>query len=173
MNNENLKDDLSSEFSAYIAELSITDDIKHSKIYIYWHYMVGEYCIEINNKWSGYVPEEFIFKSGFDNYIRWSKYWEKYRTDECFMGLYRKFAQSFDKFFLLDHSNDSELDGHMNMFLYIINTNSIPIEYRKMILSRVIEVLTERMYYNYAEIVKSALEELDGIQENIRRSKKV
>lgn len=90
---------------------------------IHWHEYVGEYCIYINNKWSGYVDEFAIYKSGFQNYKRWNEYWEKMRQNEIHMD-YHYMVMSF-----LDENELSD-----NLILNIISNRSYPKDYRLMTL---------------------------------------
>lgn len=60
--------DLSKKELKFVSDLIISEnpDLKYSDIFIHWHEFVGEYCIYIKNKWSGYV-EDWHF-SGYSSY---------------------------------------------------------------------------------------------------------
>lgn len=78
--------DLSKTEFKFISDLIVSQnpDIKYSDIFIHWHAVVGEYCIYIKNKWSGYV-EDWHF-SGYSSY------------DECYnKGDYYKVIEAQTK----------------------------------------------------------------------------
>lgn len=64
--------DLSKKEFKFIVDLILNEnsDLKRNDIFIHWHAIVGEYCIYIKGKWSGYVDDWMIdgYKSFEDYY---------------------------------------------------------------------------------------------------------
>jgi len=55
------------EFPAFAAEhVSKKSGIYRRRVSVYFHKMIGEYCIEIDGKWSGYICPSTM---EFDDYL--------------------------------------------------------------------------------------------------------
>ena len=55
------------EFPVFAADyISKKTGIYRRKVIVYFHGIVGEYCIEIDGKWSGYICPSTM---EFDNYL--------------------------------------------------------------------------------------------------------
>lgn len=91
---------------------------------IHWHDSVGEYCIYIKDKWSGYVDEFAIYKSGLQNYKRWNEYWEKYRQSQIHMDYHYMVMRVLHEDLLTD-----------DLVLDILSNRSYPKDYRLMTLN--------------------------------------
>lgn len=141
-------------------------NVPHSTICVHWNKSVGEYCVYIDGKWRGYVPEEYIFKAGFEYYTQWSKYWEHYRCTEIFMELNEKYVQSI--YNILQEKNISESDINLNVRIIvdIIRNRSYPTNYQNFTLKMILEVLQHNGYENCTKMLQSTIREINGLVEN-------
>lgn len=66
--------DLSQTEFKFVTDLIISKEpeLKRSDIFIHWHAVVGEYCIYIKNKWSGYVEDWHL--AGYTSYEDYYQY---------------------------------------------------------------------------------------------------
>jgi len=99
-----------------------------STTYVHWHPSVSEYCVYINDKWSGYVPEEYIFKAGFEHYKVWSNAWERSNEVERTMNLTRHYVQSCIEFLEEKGSVSSDYLDYVRYFVRTVRNRDLSTE---------------------------------------------
>lgn len=149
--NSNLNDD----FIDYLA--AVYPDAMWSTTYIHWHESVGEYCVYIDNKWRDYVPEEYIFKAGFEHYTRWVSYWNKYREQELEMDLVGKHVRMLVKYCTEESADSTEYLKYVQYFIDTIRCRAISSEMQDYALERAKEWLEKNGYTIGAGLVVSEI----------------
>ncbi|AQW88914.1 hypothetical protein FDH34_gp531 [Serratia phage BF] len=162
---------LNNEFIDFLADEF--PEVSFSTTYVHWHPSVGEYCVYINDTWSGYVPEEYIFKAGFEYYTLWSKYWEKYRQTEIFMDLNRKYVQSIYNILQEENTTESDISLNVRILMDIIRNRSYPTDYQNFTIKMILEVLQNKGYNQYTEMLENIIGEINDLEENKRSRRKV
>lgn len=146
---------LNDDFIDYLAE--VYPDAAWSITYIHWHESVGEYCVYIDDKWRNYVPEEYIFKAGFEHYTRWVNYWNKYSEHELEMYLVEKHVRTLIKFCTEKGTVSSDYLGYVQYFIDTIRSRAITSEMQDFALTQAKEWLEKNGYSDGAGLVASEI----------------
>lgn len=153
---ERIDPNLSDDFIDYLADKF--PDASWGTTYVHWHPSVGEYCVYIEDKWSGYVPEEYIFKAGFDHYKKWNEYWIKYEKLELHMRLYEKYVRSFDRFLKEKSSAEFNPWDYVCFIVDNVRNCSLPSSIENLTLSRIHDVLKRYGYDTSATKLKEMID---------------
>lgn len=135
---------LNFDFIEFIQDNS--PEISVEMIYIHWHEMVGEYCIYIDGKWSGYVPEEYIFKSGLENYNRWKDYWSDSDILHSTMEIINTNIRTLVKYCNEKSNASSDYLEHVKYFIDTIRCSSFSPDMQEYSLNRSIEWMKRNNY---------------------------
>lgn len=120
-------------FSKYIEYLKT--EFSFIDIKVNWHQTVGEFCTYTDGQFFGYVPEEYVFSSGFENYKKWKEAKELEKQHKIMMNYH------YTILMLLDRNNFSK-----EVLNILINNKSYITDYKIMtlkVLSNVFEQNTE------------------------------
>lgn len=147
--------DLTEDFSDFVNDNY--KDVLRSDIYIHHHPSVNEFCVYIKDKWSGYVPEEYIFKAGFEHYKLWSNEQEQYRELERTMDLVRNYVQTLVKFCKEKDPLSSDYLVYVQYFINTIRNRAITPEMQDFALERAKEWLINYGYTAGVELVSSEI----------------
>lgn len=167
MNNENVKKqnqhryrNLNESFIDYLADEF--PDAAWSTTYVHWQPSVSEYCVYIDNKWCNYVPEEYIFKAGYEHYTRWRDAWECNNLTELTMDLIRNYAQTCVEFCKEKDPISIDYMEHVRYFVSTVCHRTIPREDQIIAIKIVMEDLIHHNYIAGYEYLKEVLNELES-----------
>lgn len=121
-------------------------EISMDLAYIHWHEMVSEYCVYIDDKWSGYVPEEYIFKSGLTNYKRWADAWAESTLINTTMDMVNTNVRTLVKFCKEKGNLPSDYMDYVRYFVDNVRCSSITPEMQDYSLNRAKEWMERNDY---------------------------
>lgn len=158
----------------YIDNLIHGENVTWTNTYIHWHPSVSEYCVYINDKWSGYVPEEYIFKAGFELYKQWSDAWIRSSKNEMYYDLTRRYMQTCLEFCKeKDNSESSRMDC-LRWFVRVVRHHRVlPKDIQDQALEYMHDWCTNNNFTEGAELLEKELE--NGMAEEApqRRNRKI
>lgn len=156
---------LNEDFIAFLAD-EFPEAI-WSTTYVHWHPSVSEYCVYINDVWSGYVPEEYIFKAGFEHYKVWSNAWKRHHEVEQTMDLTRHYVQSCIEFCEEKGSVSSDYLDYVRYFVRIVRNRIMSTEDQSFAVKFLKEWLERNDYSEGSDYLEGILNEL-AVQPNKR-----
>lgn len=147
-------------------------DIKRESLYIHWHPSVSEYCIYIDDKWSGYVDEEYIFKAGITIYKQWSSAWERSKQNEIYFELVRRYIKTCVEFLKEKGYSESSYMDSIRWFVHVVRHHRVlPKDIQDHALERMIDWCTKCSYSAGAELLQKELDDGVGKETPSRRSR--
>jgi len=147
-------------------------DIKRESLYIHWHPSVSEYCIYIDDKWSGYVDEEYIFKAGFEIYKTWTNAWTRSNENEIYHDLIRRYIQTCVEFLKEKGNSEPSYMDSICWFIRVVRHHRVlPKDFQDNALEMVEKWCTNADFIAGAELLKQELENGMGKETHIRRSR--
>lgn len=150
---------LNDAFIDYLADCY--PDVMWSQTYIHWHSSVSEYCVYINNKWVDYVPEEYIFKAGFEHYKLWKDEWERSHQIETSMDLTRNYVQTCIEFCKEKGSVQSDYMDYVRYFASTVQNRVMSTEDQIFAVTRLLEWMERNSYEQGKVYLEELINELE------------
>ena len=143
---ENLKE----QFNDYIS-----DCLQFStEIFIHWHDLVSEFVVYVDGKFYDYVPEEYIYKSSFENYKMYKDRWETNHKIQNEQEIVRAFIKTFIQSIKDENLSSSNYQSVIRFYLDIIFDCPLSADFKNITLKRISErlkVYSEPMWNFFVE----------------------